>query len=120
MMFARKKDFEKVYNVFKQHRKWFPHVRTDHLKIQIERKQIILEDGVVIVFHHAKRKQKIGDVQIEKGDTVLHQIASDSPGSGNAQSILNSFFEYCPGNVFLSVRADNLTAIKFYVKMNMI
>jgi len=119
MMFARKKDFEKVYNVFKQHRKWFPHVRTDHLKIQIERKQIILEDGVVIVFHHAKRKQKIGDVQIERGDTVLHQIASDSPGSGNAQSILNSFFEYCPGNVFLSVRADNLTANKFYVKMNM-
>jgi len=84
MIFAKAKDFDKVYAVFKQHRKWFPHVRSDHLKVQIDRKQIILEDGVVIVFHHAKRKQKIGDVQIVKGDTVLHQIASDSPGSGNA------------------------------------
>ena len=85
----------------------------------IDRKQLILEDGILITFHHAKRRQKIGDVQVEKGDTVLHQIASDSPGSGNAQSILNNFFEYCKKDVFLSVRADNLTANRFYVKMNM-
>ena len=56
---------------------------------------------------------------VRKGDTVLHQIASDSPGSGMAQSGLNKFFDYCPSDVFLSVRADNLTANKFYVKMNM-
>tara|TARA_B100000029_G_C16773462_1_gene666439 strand:+ start:161 stop:514 length:354 start_codon:yes stop_codon:yes gene_type:complete len=85
----------------------------------IDRKQLILEDGVLITFHHAKRKQTIGDVHVRKGDTVLHQIASDSPGSGMAQSILNNFFDYCPRDVFLSVRADNLTANKFYVKMNM-
>ena len=41
------------------------------------------------------------------------------PGSGTAQSILNKFFEYCPRDVFLSVRADNLTANNFYVKMDM-
>jgi hypothetical protein len=85
----------------------------------IANKKLILEDGILITFHHCKRKQKIGDVQLTVGDTVLHQIASDSPGSGNAQSILNNFFEYCPKDVFLSVRADNLTANKFYVKMNM-
>ena len=89
------------------------------MKRMIANKKLILEDGILITFHHCKRKQKIGDVQLTVGDTVLHQIASDSPGSGTAQAILNNFFEYCPKDVFLSVRADNLTANKFYVKMNM-
>jgi len=119
MIFAQKKDFNKVKEIFYSHKKWFPHVRTDYMMRMIDRQQLILEDGILITFHHAKRRQKIGDVQIEKGDTVLHQIASDSPGSGNAQLILNKFFEYCKKDVFLSVRADNLTANRFYVKMNM-
>jgi hypothetical protein len=89
------------------------------MKRMIANKKLILEDGILITFHHCKRKQKIGDVQLTVGDTVLHQIASDSPGSGTAQAILNNFFEYCSKDVFLSVRADNLTANKFYVKMNM-
>ena len=119
MIFAEEKDFDKVKEIFYSHKKWFPHVRTDYMMRMINKKQLILEDGILITFHHAKRRQKIGDVQVEKGDTVLHQIASDSPGSGIAQSILNNFFDYCPKDVFLSVRADNLTANKFYVKMNM-
>ena len=118
MIFAEKKDFNKVKEIFYSHKKWFPHVRTDYMMRMIN-KQLILEDGILITFHHAKRRQKIGDVQLEKGNTVLHQIASDSPGSGTAQAILNNFFDYCPSDVFLSVRADNLTANKFYVKMNM-
>ena len=119
MIFAEEKDFDKVKEIFYSHKKWFPHVRTDYMMRMINKQQLILEDGILITFHHAKRRQKIGDVQVEKGDTVLHQIASDSPGSGTAQSILNNFFDYCPKDVFLSVRADNLTANKFYVKMNM-
>jgi hypothetical protein len=119
MIFAEQSDFDKIKSIFYKHRKWFPHVRTDYMMRMIDKKQLILEDGVLITFHHAKRRQKIGDVQLTVGDTVLHQIASDSPGSGNAQSILNNFFEYCPKDVFLSVRADNLTANAFYVKMNM-
>jgi len=119
MIFAQESDFNKVKEIFYSHKKWFPHVRTDYMMRMINKKQLILEDGILITFHHAKRRQKIGDVQVENGDTVLHQIASDSPGSGKAQSILNSFFDYCPKDVFLSVRADNLTANKFYVKMDM-
>ena len=119
MIFAKQSDFEKVKQIFYSHKKWFPHVRTDYMKRMIAKKQMILEDGILITFHHAKRKQTIGDVHVRKGDTVLHQIASDSPGSGMAQSILNNFFDYCPRDVFLSVRADNLTANRFYVKMDM-
>ena len=119
MILAKKSDFQKVKEIFYSHKKWFPHVRTDYMKRMIARKQLILEDGIIITFHHAKRRQTIGDVHVRKGDTVLHQIASDSPGSGMAQAILNNFFDYCPRDVFLSVRADNLTANRFYVKMDM-
>ena len=82
-------------------------------------KRFIFQDGIIITFHHAKRRQSVGKIPINKGDTVLHQIASDSPGSGTAQAVLRDFFDYCPSDVFLSVRADNLTANKFYVKMSM-
>src|SRR5210317_1250792 len=74
MIFAKKIDFEKVKQIFYKHKKWFPHVRTDYMMRMIDRKQLILEDGVLITFTHAKRRQKIGDVQVEKGDNVLHQI----------------------------------------------
>ena len=119
MKLACSKDFEKVKEIFYKHKQWFPHVRTDYMKRMIENKQLILDNNVLITFHHTKRKQKVGNVQLEKGDTVLHQIASDSPGSGTAQAVLRDFFDFCPSDVFLSVRADNLTANKFYVKMNM-
>ena len=119
MIFAVPSDFDKVKSIFYTHKKWFPHVRTDYMKRMIAKQQLILEDGILITFHHAKRKQTIGDVHVRKGDTVLHQIASDSPGSGTAQSILNKFFEYCPRDVFLSVRSDNEKACKFYEQIGM-
>ena len=46
--------------------------RTDYMKRMIIKKNLILQDGILITFHHAKRKQKVGDVQVEKGETVLH------------------------------------------------
>ena len=64
-------------------------------------------------------RQSIGDVQIRKGDTVLHQIANAEPGSGNAKVILQNFFEWCPRDVFLSVRSDNEKACKFYEQIGM-
>ena len=58
------------------------------MRRMIAKEQMILEEGILITFHHAKRRQTIGDVQVKKGDTVLHQIANDDPGSGNAKVIL--------------------------------
>ena len=119
MIFAAPSDFEKIKDVFYKHRKWFPHIRTDYIQRRIDRSQLIWEDGVVITFHHAKRKQKIGNVQVEQHDTVLHQIANSDQGNGNAKVVINQFFEWCPKDVFLSVRADNLTACKFYDSIGM-
>ena len=119
MLLARPKDFEKVKEIFYKHKKWFPHIRTDYMKRMIAKERMVYEDSVIITFHHAKRKQKIGDVQLQKGDTVLHQIASEYQGDGNGRSIINRFFKWCPQDVFLSLRADNLTACKFYDSIGM-
>ena len=104
MLLAGEKDFEQVKSIFYKHKKWFPHVRTDYMRRMIAKEQMILEEGILITFHHAKRKQTIGDVQVRKGDTVLHQIANAAPGSGNAKVILHNFFESVRslGNIFLN------------------
>ena len=119
MIFAAPSDFDKIKQVFYNHKKWFPHIRTDYIQRRIDKSQLIWEDGVVITFHHAKRKQKIGNVQVKQHDTVLHQIANSDQGNGNAKVVINQFFEWCPKDVFLSVRADNLTACKFYDSIGM-
>ena len=119
MIFAVPSDFDKVKSIFYAHKKWFPHIRTDYMRRMIAKQQLILEEGILITFHHAKRRQSIGDVQIRKGDTVLHQIANAEPGSGNAKVILNNFFEWCPRDVFLSVRSDNKKACGFYEQIGM-
>ena len=116
---AIENDFDEVKEIFYKHRKWFPHVRTDYMKRMINKKNLILQDGVLIIFHHTKRKQKIGDVQVEKDETVLHQIANKEIGNGKAKKVLLEFFEWCPRNVYLSVRSDNLSACKFYDRMDM-
>ena len=116
---ATENDYDEVKEIFYKHKKWFPHVRTDYMKRMIIKKNLILQDGVLITFHHAKRKQKVGDVQVEKGETVLHQIANKEIGNGKANKVLLEFFEWCPKNVYLSVRSDNLSACKFYDRMDM-
>ena len=116
MILAKKSDFQKVKEIFYSHKKWFPHVRTDYMKRLIAKKQLILEDGIIITFHHAKRRQTIGDVQVRKGDTVLHQIASKDGGGGK---MLLRFFDWCPRDVFLSVRSDNKKACKFNEQIGM-
>ena len=119
MLLAKEEDFEQVKTIFYKHKKWFPHVRTDYMRRMIAKEQMILEEGILITFHHAKRRQTIGDVHVKKGDTVLHQIANAEPGSGNAKVILHNFFEWCPRDVFLSVRSDNTKACNFYEQIGM-
>ena len=56
---------------------------------------------------------------MNKGETVLHQIANKESGNGKAKKILLEFFEWCPKDVYLSVRADNLKACEFYDRIAM-
>ena len=119
MNHAKETDFETVKEIFYQHKKWFPHIRTDYMKRMIAKDNLILDNDVVITFNFYKRKQRIGNVIAQQGDCILHQIAAKYH-NGSASQVLQKFFEFVnPRRVFLSVRSDNEIAKKFYLKNNM-
>ena len=119
MNHAKETDFETVKEIFYQHKKWFPHIRTDYMKRMIAKDNLILDNDVVITYNFYKRKQRIGNVIAQQGDCILHQIAAKYH-NGSASQVLQKFFEFVnPRRVFLSVRSDNEIAKKFYTKNNM-
>ena len=119
MNHAKETDFESVKEIFYQHRKWFPHIRTDYMKRMIAKENLIFDNDVVITYNFYKRKQRIGDVIAQQGDCILHQIAAKHH-NGSASQALQKFFEFVnPRRVYLSVRSDNEIAKKFYLKNNM-
>ena len=119
MNHAKETDFESVKEIFYQHKKWFPHIRTDYMKRMIAKENLIFDNDVVITYNFYKRKQRIGDVIAQQGDCILHQIAAKYH-NGSASQALKKFFEFVnPRRVYLSVRSDNEIAKKFYLKNNM-
>ena len=119
MNHAKETDFESVKEIFYQHKKWFPHIRTDYMKRMIAKENLIFDNDVVITYNFYKRKQRIGDIIAQQGDCILHQIAAKHK-NGSASKALQKFFEFVePRRVFLSVRSDNEIAKKFYVKNDM-
>ena len=126
MNHAKETDFESVKEIFYQHKKWFPHIRTDYMKRMIAKENLIFDNDVVITYNFYKRKQRIGrlfpgigDVIAQQGDCILHQIAAKYH-NGSASQALQKFFEFVdPRRVYLSVRSDNEVAKKFYLKNNM-
>ena len=119
MYHAKESDFESVKEIFYQHKEWFPHIRTDYMKREIAKGNLIYDNDVVITYKFYKRKQRIGEVLAQQGDCVLHQIAAKHK-NGSASQALQNFFEFVnPRRVFLSVRSDNEIAKKFYLKNNM-
>ena len=111
MIHAREKDFDVVKDIFKQHKEWFPHLRQDYIKRMIASGNLILENDVIITYNYYKRKQRIGNIQAQQGDCVLHQLAAKNKGT--ASNVLQNFFKWTNRRVFLSVRSENLTAKKF-------
>ena len=119
MNHAKETDFELVKEIFYQHKKWFPHIRTDYMNRMIAKENLIFDNDVVITYNFYKRKQRIGDVIAQQGDCILHQIAAKYH-NGSASQALQKFFEFVnPRLVYLSVRSDNEIAKKFYLKNNM-
>ena len=120
MKIATIDDLSVIESIFAPYRKaYFPHIRQDYLKRKIEANNVILQDGVVIVFGVYKRKQKIGKVEAQKGDAHIGQIVTIEQGSGNATKVLKEFFSM-HNVVWLTVRAENPRARGFYEKNGMI
>lgn len=110
------KDFDKVWEIFKIHKKYFPHIRTDYLKRQIKKKSVILEKNIVINFDVYKRNVKLGNKHFQKGTTILHQIVNKNQRNGNAGIVLKKFIKEMNKPIILSVRNENKIAVKFYLK----
>jgi|TARA_Y100001949_G_scaffold149799_1_gene134694 hypothetical protein len=126
MYHAVKSDFERVYEIFKLHKQWFPHVRTDYIKRMIASENLILNNDVIITYNYYKRNYKLykssmGEINqkiiMQHNDCILHQIVAKSKGT--ASDVLQRFFKWTNRRVFLSVRSDNVVAKKFYEKNNM-
>ena len=119
MNLATLDDLSMIESIFAPYRKeYFPHIRQDYLKGKIQTNNVILQDGVVIIFGVYKRKQKIGKVESQKGDAHIGQILTLQQGSGNAKTVLNEFFSMHKV-VWLTVRAANTRARAFYEKNGM-
>ena len=117
---AKKKDFDTVWNIFKDNKKYFPHIRTDYLKRNIAKGQVVLDQDVVIVYNIYKRKQRLNEeILAQPGDCILHQIVAKNR-NGSAKKVLHKFFKYINTRVFLSVRSENDIAKRFYEKNGML
>jgi len=113
-------EIKEVYAIFAQYKDVFPHIRFDYLQRKIESGRCVYEDDVVIAFTIYKRKQRIGDNNhAVKGEVMLHQIVNANPSNGKSAEVLKGFFENTVEGkpVWLTVRADNDRAIKFYNKV---
>ena len=122
MRYATINDFDEVWKIFKDNKKWFPHVRTFHVKNRLNWGQVILQDGVLITEQEYKRSGKIGrdtDVETKKGDRIIHQIINSQPNNGNARKVIEEYFKYVDTDVYLTVREENVPANKFYKKIGM-
>ena len=120
MNLAKTTDYDAIANAFKVNRKLFPHIRTDYINSMIRSCKCAYDDGIIIMFTVYKRNNMIGDVQAPKGSCTLKQILNTQIGNGNAQIALDKFLTFASRDVYLSVRADNIRAIRFYEKNNFV
>ena len=122
MNYATIDNFDEVWNIFQNNKEWFPHVRTSHVRNRLSWGQVILQDGVVITQQQNKRNGKIGkdsDVDVKKGDYIIHQIINSNPSNGNAKKVIEEYFDHVNQNVYLTVRSENIVANRFYEKVGM-
>ena len=127
MNHAKETDFEAVKEIFYQHKEWFPHIRTDYMKREIAKGDLIYDNDVVITYNFYKRNYKLdkssmGDVSqkiiMQANDCILHQIAAKHK-NGSASDALQRFFKWTGRRVWLSVRSDNFIAKAFYERNDM-
>ena len=122
MNYATIENFDEVWDIFQNNKEWFPHVRTSHVRNRLSWGQVILQDGVVITQQQYKRNGKIGkdsDVDVKKGDYIIHQIINSNPSNGNAKKVIEEYFDHVNQNVYLTVRSENIVANRFYEKVGM-
>jgi hypothetical protein len=120
---AQLNELKAVYTLFASRRDIFPHVRQDALKRRIEAGQCIFEDGVAITFQQYKKVAHVGELSIPAKSTMLHQLINGGQFNGAGGRMFDRFFDEVVvpsgGNLYLSVRAANEVACRFYERHGM-
>ena len=124
MQLATEKDFDKVMSIFRIYLDIFPHIVSDYYKnedyIRLCLKQkdykLLLMDDVVITFRIYKTKYSQGNVQLQPGDCILHQIAAKNQGDGSATKVERYFLDNINTRVFLSVPKHLPRTKNFHIK----
>jgi RimJ/RimL family protein N-acetyltransferase len=86
----------------------------DYLKRQIKSKNVIFENGVVLITGQYQRKVNLGNKTFDKGTFIIHQIVNDEQGNGCANQVLNKFINSINNKIILTVRKSNIIARRFY------
>lgn len=123
MRHASLRDLKVIYRQFQAHRDVFPHIRQDALRRRIAAHQCIWQDGVVITFRQYRKRTRVGEVQIPAGSITLHQILNSKQGNGAGRKVFQQFVaeivEPSGGDLYLSVRKENVVACRFYERQGM-
>jgi hypothetical protein len=123
MQHATIDNLKEIYRAFQQYKEIFPFKRQDKLKREIEKGQVIWQDGVVIVYQQYKKATDVGSVKIPRGSIMLHQILNSNQFSGKGGKVFDQFVREIVkpsgGDVYLSVRESNAVARDFYERHGM-
>lgn len=123
MRHASLRDFNAIYRHFQARRDVFPHVRQDRLKRRIKAHQCVYQRGVVITFQQYQKRTRVGDVNVPAGAIMLHQILNSDQFNGAGRRVFRQFVDeivrLSGGDLYLTVRKDNITACDFYERHGM-
>ena len=120
--YASAKDLESINQLIVKNSKWFSHLKKNHFRKKIMRKECIYENGVVLSFRITKKLERLGTFKILKNNTILEQIVRENLEINNSytEHVFTKFINCAVGHTYLSVNVNNNRAISFYKKMQMI
>lgn len=123
MQHANLHDLKTIYKHFQAHRDVFPHIRQDGLRRRIEARQCIYQDGVVITYQQYRKRTRVGTVSVPAGSIMLHQILNSAQFNGTGRRVFRRFVDEIVkpsgGDLYLSVRRENVIACRFYERQGM-
>ena len=123
MKHATLDDLRQICKHFQKRKDVFPHVRQDRLKRRIKAHQCVYQQGVVITYQQYKKRTHVGDMQIPAGSIMMHQILNSNQFNGTGGRVFRQFVDRVVkpsgGDLYLSVRKQNIIARRFYERHGM-